>query len=153
MKPSDVGAFLYRGVVRDNKDPLNLGRVRCVVPELIHGEEDEEVLLDWASPVFPYGSVQSTTSDNSRGTNGFGFFAVPEQDTIVWMTFEAGDLNRPIWVGVAHHVPLDEDGDLTDLTTPSEALDSTDPDTGSDDYPVEKVLKSEVPEVTSVESV
>ncbi len=138
-----VGAFMYRGIVRDVDDPDKLGRIRCVVPELLHGEDQDEVLLDWALPVFPFGSVQDQNSTNLRGDHGFGFFAVPELDSIVWMTFEGGDMNRPLWVGVCAHVPNGPDGNPLDNTTPTEAMNSKDPDTGDLDYPKEKVWKSE----------
>jgi uncharacterized protein involved in type VI secretion and phage assembly len=72
----------YRGKVSDNKDPLKLGRIRAKVPVLF-GEED----LNWALPCAPYAG------------KGVGFFCVPPVDAVVWIEFESGNLQKPIWSG------------------------------------------------------
>jgi len=72
----------YRGIVRDNDDPENMGRVRAQVPE-IYGEVDSP----WALPSVPFAG------------NGHGLVVLPEVDDGVWIEFEAGDISRPIWSG------------------------------------------------------
>jgi len=72
----------YRGLVEDNKDPQHLGRLRARVPEVLG-----DVVSGWALPCTPYAD------------DGSGQYAVPEPGTRVWMEFEAGDLQRPIWSG------------------------------------------------------
>lgn len=72
----------YRGVVTDNSDKKNLGRIRAQVPELLGS-----VKIGWALPSAPL------SGDDS------GFFAVPAQGAGVWIEFEAGDLSRPIYTG------------------------------------------------------
>jgi uncharacterized protein involved in type VI secretion and phage assembly len=72
----------YRGLVSDNQDPLNLGRLKARVPEVLG-----DVETGWASPCAPYAGPKA------------GFFAVPPRDAGVWIEFEAGDPSRPIWVG------------------------------------------------------
>jgi uncharacterized protein involved in type VI secretion and phage assembly len=71
----------YRGLVKDNKDPTGRGRVKVIVPAVM---ADRQV---WALPCAPYGG------------NNMGLYAIPEPDTGVWVEFEAGDPNYPIWVG------------------------------------------------------
>ncbi len=73
----------YRGQVTANDDPSSLGRVKAKVPRLL-----DDVELGWALPAFPY-----------AGTQGEGFFAVPEVGTGVWIEFEEGDLSYPLWTG------------------------------------------------------
>src|SRR4051794_35465029 len=73
----------YRGVVTDNQDPDNLGRVRAKVPRLLADEE-----TGWALPAFIYG-----------GKSEQGLYAVPDVDAGVWIEFEGGDLSYPIWTG------------------------------------------------------
>jgi hypothetical protein len=73
----------HRGFVVDNDDPLNLGRLRARVPELLDNAE-----TGWALPAFPYG-----------GAGEQGFFAVPDVDAGVWIEFERGNLSLPIWTG------------------------------------------------------
>jgi phage baseplate assembly protein gpV len=73
----------YRGIVTDNNDPDNLGRVKAKVQRLLNDEE-----TGWALPAFIYG-----------GTSEQGLFAVPDINAGVWIEFEGGDLSYPIWTG------------------------------------------------------
>lgn len=72
----------YRGIVVDNSDPQQLGRIRAHVPEVLGDVEG-----GWALPCVPYAGA------------GSGQYTVPEPGTGVWIEFEAGDLSRPIWSG------------------------------------------------------
>ena len=72
----------YRGVVTDNNDPLMIGRVRARVPDVMGGDES-----GWAMPCAPFGG------------SGMGFFAVPTNGAGVWIEFEHGDPEYPIWSG------------------------------------------------------
>ena len=72
----------YRGVVRNNVDPESRGRLQVVVPE-VRGE----AVLDWALPCSPYAG------------DGVGFFALPPVGANVWVEYEAGNLQMPIWAG------------------------------------------------------
>lgn len=93
----------YRGLVVDNFDPENLGRVMALVPEVLG-----EVPSGWASPCAPYAGTQA------------GFYAIPPIGAGVWVEFEAGDTSRPIWSGAwwsAGEVPLQPLGAPTLPTT------------------------------------
>jgi hypothetical protein len=86
----------YRGIVTDNSDPLNMGRVRARVPEVL-----ADVDTGWALPAAPYSG------------DGSGAFTVPSVDAGVWIEFEAGDVSRPIWSGcwwTSGHLPKDQTG-------------------------------------------
>jgi uncharacterized protein involved in type VI secretion and phage assembly len=87
----------YRGIVEDNQDPEQMGRIRAKVPEVL----GEEVLSGWALPCSPYAG------------NGEGQFMIPRREAGVWIEFEAGDLSRPIWSGCwwrRDHLPTDNEG-------------------------------------------
>jgi cytoskeletal protein CcmA (bactofilin family) len=71
----------FRGKVVDTADPMLGGRLLCEVAAV------PGMLLNWAMPAVPYASV------------GQGFFAVPVEGSDVWIEFEQGDPNRPIWCG------------------------------------------------------
>lgn len=71
----------YRGKVVDPVDPLQLGRILALVPAI------SEMPLNWAMPATPYAGP------------GVGFFAVPPVGANVWIEFEGGDVNYPIWSG------------------------------------------------------
>src|SRR5258708_3902025 len=86
----------YRGIVTDNQDPKNLGRIRAKVPEVL-----QDVEIGWALPSSPYSG------------DGSGFFRVPVKNAGVWIEFEAGDVSRPIWTGCRwadNQLPSDQDG-------------------------------------------
>src|SRR5262245_43260442 len=72
----------YRGTVTDNKDPLMMGRVRAKVPDVMGDQES-----GWALPCLPFGG------------SGMGFFALPKTGAGVWIEFEHGDPDYPIWSG------------------------------------------------------
>ena len=71
----------YRGEVVDNNDPLSQGRLLVRVA----GVMGQETL--WALPCTPYAGA------------GVGFFALPPVGARVWVEFEGGDTDYPIWVG------------------------------------------------------
>jgi hypothetical protein len=80
MSPPFFGKF--RGVVTDINDPLLIGRVRARVPDVLGGEES-----GWAMACTPFAG------------KGTGFFALPTVGSGVWIEFEHGDPDYPIWTG------------------------------------------------------
>jgi uncharacterized protein involved in type VI secretion and phage assembly len=72
----------YRGTVVDNIDPLQTGRLSVQVPDV-----SNILTSTWAMP-----------SAQCAGT-GSGFFAVPPVGANVWVEFEQGDSDYPIWSG------------------------------------------------------
>lgn len=72
----------YRGKVAGNSDPLQLGRVQVTCPAVLGDGK-----LSWALPCTPYAGP------------GVGFFAIPPVDADVWVEFEGGNPDYPIWAG------------------------------------------------------
>ncbi len=72
----------YRGIVTSNKDPLMMGRIRARVPDALGDLES-----GWAMPCAPFGG------------SGMGLFALPDEGAGIWMEFEHGDLDYPVWSG------------------------------------------------------
>ncbi len=72
----------YRGVVTDIQDPLGMGRVRARVPDVTENDD-----TGWALPNVPFGG------------KGMGFVALPIIGSRVWIEFEQGDPDYPIWCG------------------------------------------------------
>jgi uncharacterized protein involved in type VI secretion and phage assembly len=79
----------YRGVVTDNKDPYFLGRIRAKVNDVLGDQES-----GWATPCLPFAG------------QGMGFYAIPSVGSGVWMEFEKGDPEKPIWTGGWWGTPL-----------------------------------------------
>src|SRR5215469_2686657 len=123
----------YRGIVVENGDPDNLGRIQAKVPQLFG-----DLAIGWALPAFPYG-----------GAADQGLFAIPDKNAGVWIEFEGGDPSYPIWTGTwyassaipenaqpgkkvlktlsGHKVVFDDDGgtlEITDSNGNTVAMDS-----------------------------
>ena len=71
----------YRGKVADTQDPLGRGRIRARVPAI----SDKD--LTWAEPCTPYAGPQ------------VGWYAIPPLGADVWIEFERGEPDYPIWTG------------------------------------------------------
>lgn len=80
---------LWRGVCVENRDPKTLGRIKVRVFEL-HGDEEaiEKEDIPWANACVPAG-----------GGSDYGIFDTPEIGSSVWIMFEQGDTEYPVWVG------------------------------------------------------
>lgn len=105
----------YRGKVYDNKDPEQLGRLRVLCPQ-IYGEESPSM---WVP---------------GKGLNvkkGYGHFDVPEVNDPIFISFEEGDVNYPVW----------EFGWWVANTMPTEA---------KTDYPQNKVIKTKSGHVVEI---
>jgi uncharacterized protein involved in type VI secretion and phage assembly len=72
----------YRGTVVDNVDPLQIGRILAMVPDV-----SGIVPTSWAMPCVPIAGKQ------------MGHYFVPQVGAGVWVEFEQGDPDYPIWVG------------------------------------------------------
>ena len=72
----------YRGTVVNNIDPEQRGRIQAIVPAVTG-----LVPSTWAMPCVPFAGKSE------------GFFAVPQIGAGIWMEYENGDSDKPIWVG------------------------------------------------------
>lgn len=72
----------YRGTVVNNVDPLRTGRIQAQVPDV-----QGLTLSSWAMPCFPVAGPQ------------MGAPMVPPIGAGVWIEFERGDPDYPIWTG------------------------------------------------------
>ena len=80
----------YRATVVNNLDPQGLARLQLLVPD-VHGI----VPAPWAMPCAPV------------ATENGGMIAIPPVGASVWVEFERGDEDLPIWVGGFWSAPLD----------------------------------------------
>lgn len=72
----------YRGIVVNNADPQQIGRLQVEVPDVLGA-----AVSSWAMPCVPVAGPQ------------MGFFVLPPVGADLWVEFERGDPDRPIWVG------------------------------------------------------
>jgi uncharacterized protein involved in type VI secretion and phage assembly len=111
----------YRGFVVENADPENLGRLKLRVPSVL----GDEVVTGWAMPCVPYG-----------GDANQGMLFIPEVDAGVWVEFEEGDLEFPIWVGTFWSKP----GGESELPLPNQPDGSE--ESAVQDPPTRKIIKT-----------
>jgi hypothetical protein len=72
----------YRGTVVNNVDPLQIGRLLVIVPD-VGGLAPST----WCNPCFPVAGMQ------------MGIIAVPVIGSGVYVEFEQGDPDYPVWTG------------------------------------------------------
>ena len=72
----------YRGTVANNVDPMQMGRIQAIVPDATGA-----IPTSWALPCLPMTGIQA------------GVFTVPPIGAAVWIEFEQGDPDYPIWTG------------------------------------------------------
>ena len=72
----------YRGTVVNNVDPMQIGRIQAIVPDV-----SNVLPTSWAMPCVPVAGLQ------------MGEFTVPPIGSGVWMEFEQGSPDFPIWTG------------------------------------------------------
>jgi hypothetical protein len=105
---------IYRGIVADINDPLSKKRIRAKVPQVLGTET-----TGWADACLPVAATMQhgptgtettlTTSTLVDGTNDSAHShtvtlhvheIVPKVGQAVWIMFEAGDPDHPVWLGV-----------------------------------------------------
>jgi uncharacterized protein involved in type VI secretion and phage assembly len=72
----------YRGTVVNNIDPLQIGRIQAMVPDVAGF-----IPSTWAMPCIPVAGINT------------GVFTVPIVGAGVWIEFERGNPDYPVWVG------------------------------------------------------
>lgn len=72
----------YRGTVLNNVDPMQQGRIQAIVPDVAGLAP-----TSWALPCLPLAGINT------------GLFTVPPLGAGVWIEFEKGDPDFPVWVG------------------------------------------------------
>ena len=83
----------FRGTVLNNIDPMQIGRIMVTVPDVLGVTP-----TSWAMPCVPIAGKQ------------MGTYVIPQIGAGVWIEFEQGNPDYPIWVGgywgIAAEVPV-----------------------------------------------
>ena len=72
----------YRGTVINNVDPMKQGRLQVSCPHVLGTN-----VLNWAMPCVPFAGILE------------GFYMLPQIGSNLWVEFERGDPDLPIWSG------------------------------------------------------
>lgn len=70
--------MIYRAIVRDNRDPAAKGRLKVIIPTL-----SGDSITEWIWPVI-----------------SSGYLVIPKPGKQVWVLFENGDREVPVWIGM-----------------------------------------------------
>lgn len=96
----------YAGIVKENVDPLRLGRLRVWLPDG-GGDEDNDKNWKWVTYASPfYGSThnpnRNTDNSDQQSEHTYGmWFVPPDIGNTVLCTFINGDPGRGFWFAVA----------------------------------------------------
>lgn len=72
----------YRGTCINNVDPMRQGRLQISCPQVLGAN-----VMNWAMPCVPFAGM------------GEGFYMLPQVGSNLWIEFEAGNPDLPIWCG------------------------------------------------------
>jgi hypothetical protein len=89
---------LYKGICTTNADPERRMRIKLMVPQLLGKQEST-----WALPCVPPGwggGLFETHADPDGAHAHTHLQKVPRPGQGVWVMFEAGDIEKPVWLGV-----------------------------------------------------
>jgi len=114
---------LYRGICYDNQDPTQHNRIKVSIPDLLGDPSlNSQAVTDWIPGCMPvvdnsthsnHPDTYATSSVNDGGTGSSSHshsvtlnsshsahISVPNINQVVWIMFEKGDPNFPVWMGV-----------------------------------------------------
>lgn len=75
--------MICRAIVADTRDPADRGRIRVMIPSMTGAAKGE-----WVWPVV-----------------SAGYIVTPDVGDQVWVVFENGDRESPVWLGATQDAP------------------------------------------------
>ena len=96
----------YLGIVKGNKDPARMGRLKVFIPSLVKTDNPTEkqlITCDYLSPFYGAKGEQyanGASRDYTDSQHSYGFWAVPpDLDTNVLVIFAEGKMDQAYWIG------------------------------------------------------
>lgn len=134
----------YRGIVKDVNDPDKLGRVKVFIPSIMSGNaDDQRQWTNWCEPKFVLAGVD--------GQEDVGSIVVPPVGSRVWIEFEMGDPDFPVYSGGMYQAATDtsppkvsrgEDDGLTPSTTSKGGVTVQGSRANTPQYPLNTVFRT-----------
>ena len=91
----------YRGIVVDDEDPDEGGRIKVRVHPMFSSEDIKDEDLPWAVPADAI--IQGAAIDE-------GAVTIPHVDSHVFIFFEDGDIYQPVYFAAARSISTEPDG-------------------------------------------
>ena len=96
----------YLGIVKGNKDPARMGRLKVFIPTLAKTSdpsEDQLITCDYLAPFYGAKGGQFTNGASREyedSQHAYGFWAVPpDLETKVLVIFAEGKMEQAYWIG------------------------------------------------------
>lgn len=103
--PSSGGNFtLSIGSVKNNSDPMQLGRLQVFIPSVDSRDFEIDEDIGWAYYVSPFGGTTANIkvgreSDEVPGVTTYGMWAIPKNGAQVLVGYLEGNTNVRFWMG------------------------------------------------------
>jgi hypothetical protein len=101
-----LNAGPYLGIVKGNKDPAKMGRLKVLIPTLaktLNPNENQLITCDYLSPFYGAKGTRYTNGASREYTDSqhsYGFWAIPpDLETKVLVIFAEGKLEQAYWIG------------------------------------------------------
>ena len=104
--PHNISSNITIGIVKDNSDPAEHGRLKVYIPSLDDEDFDIED-LPWCMYASPFGGVNANNKvgrdeDQIDGITAYGFWAVPKNGAQVLVACIDGNPNMRVWFGCVY---------------------------------------------------
>lgn len=87
---------IYRGTVVSNVDPEGKYKIKAFIPQVLGGGVES----GWIEPCLPPGWASGLGTVTTVDGATFNLDAkVPPVGSGVWIAFEGGDIDHPVWLG------------------------------------------------------
>lgn len=126
----------YRGIVVDNLDPEIKGRVKVRIPQIYGTGPDSSYFIP--TNAIPWANCAIQPAGNDSGT-----FLPPNIGDTVFVTFESGSPEFPIYFGGIYTVRAEDESDITKGVSSAKVYGSGICPVSTDDLPLEVVSGTE----------
>ena len=100
----------YKGFVRLNNDPERRNRIRCYCPQVMGRQDSIDKWLGWAEPNSPWLGGLNLGDSGAPFTRDQQIASSAMREYFgVWIEFEQGQLDFPIWCGTFTIAPDPDD--------------------------------------------
>ncbi len=116
----------YEAIVTDNSEFYKRGYIRVRVSAFYNAEVSKDLSQYYNESVFKSSlkdDLKCLVSMPLGGGNGHGIFTLPQVNSIGFVSFLNGDMNRALWKGSFVNPKYDNDGKFLDANVPNDKIE------------------------------